>query len=359
MDVTESYANSLNLTQEEPIYCICRSPSSGFMIECSFCKEWYHGGCIGVTKSDSKFIDLYCCKPCKRKDPVLRTTYKEIYNKRQIKETKRKYKNSTISKNFERVSDLLLNHDYATLNALKISTVLTSDAETDEYRKYDFLEVSPQQLNNTLTAADELNCKKLADIHVKFHSVEKQLEELDIKIVKLIDLIRESKNTENYFVELQCDNDATLVSLETPNTLAESRLQQLFMKLEKEDRTDSKVRPKDDKWNIFCNRKTSKNSWCRKMKTLCPLHYDNIRKVGEVCGYNLGEVKGIVRYCGNKDYTCNHSNWEELERAELDYRKLVLFLKFKALQKEEIKLQKMSGCGIDVDRLMFKYIFEN
>lgn len=355
MDAIENYVNNLNLTQEEPIYCICRSPASGFMIECSFCKEWYHGGCIGVTKVDSDIIDLFCCKPCKRKNPVLRTTYKKT-----IKKTKRKYKNSTISKNFQRVSDLILDHDYAKLNTVKISTIPASGAETHECSKYDSLEVSPQQWNNTFSATDELKetfCKKLADNHVKLYGIEKQLEELDIKIIKLIDRIRESKNPENHFIELPCD-DATPMDAERPNTLAVSRLQELFKKLEKEDTTDSKVRPKDDKWNIFCNQKTAKNLWCRKIKILCPLHHDNLRKAGEECGYNLGEEKGIVRYCGNKDHTCSHRNWEKLERAELDFEKLMLFFKFKDLQKEALKLKEMSPHGIDVSRLMFKYIFE-
>ena len=30
---------------EKPIFCICRSPEAGLMIECEICHEWYVGLC--------------------------------------------------------------------------------------------------------------------------------------------------------------------------------------------------------------------------------------------------------------------------------------------------------------------------
>lgn len=346
---------NLNLIQEEPIYCVCRSTSSGFMIECSFCKEWYHGDCIGIAETEVGRIDTFCCEQCKSKDPALRTTYKEIYNRRKIKRAKRRYKNSTMSKNFEDVSDLVSDPDYVLLNTIKTSTVFASDFDTNTCRRCQFLEIFSHQWKSRLSAADEFNCKKLTDIHAKLHNIEKESEELDIKLIKLIDRIRKSKKPENNFIKLPCD-DNTALDAEDLSKFTESRFEQIYMELEK----DSKLKINDEKWNIFCNQKIAKNSWCKKLKVLCPLHYENSRKDGEICGYNLSKENGTDLYCGNKDSTCNHHNWEELLRAEVDLDKLTLFLQFKALKREEINIQEdMSGRGIYILRLMSEYSFEH
>lgn len=343
---------NLNLIREEPIYCICRSTSYGFMIQCGFCKEWYHGDCIGIAKTEFERIDTFCCNQCKSKDPSLRTTYKEICNRRKTNRAKRRYKNSTMSKNFEEVSDLVSDPFYV---VSKTSTVSANDTDTNTCRRCQFLEIFSQEWKNRLSAEDEFNCKKLIDIHIKLHNIETELEKLDIKLIKLIDQIRKSKKPENYFIQLQCDDD-TALDVEMLNQFTESRLEQIYAELAK----DSNLKPTDEKWNIFCNQKIAKNSWCRKLKVLCPLHYENSRKAGEICGYNLGKENDIVRYCGNKDRTCNHRNWEELLRAEVDIEKIILFLEFKVLKNEEINIQKdMSRRGIHILRLMSKYSFEH
>jgi hypothetical protein len=47
------------------VYCICRKPYEGlFMIQCEACLEWFHGGCIGLTYTQSQSIQIYICSFC-------------------------------------------------------------------------------------------------------------------------------------------------------------------------------------------------------------------------------------------------------------------------------------------------------
>ncbi|PIK62821.1 putative CXXC-type zinc finger protein 1 [Apostichopus japonicus] len=79
--------DSMTGTDEEVIYCLCRSSDcSTFMIACDICEEWYHGSCVGVEESESSKIKRYACPPCIERDPTNVTIYKD---KRQGKEPRR------------------------------------------------------------------------------------------------------------------------------------------------------------------------------------------------------------------------------------------------------------------------------
>ena len=51
-----------------PVYCICRGPSSGDMIECSVCREWFHAACVKLTSEGFTFFSqpdsVYYCPAC-------------------------------------------------------------------------------------------------------------------------------------------------------------------------------------------------------------------------------------------------------------------------------------------------------
>lgn len=48
-------------------YCICRSlDSSGFMIQCDRCEEWFHGRCIGLKRKCADNIEKYYCVDCRK-----------------------------------------------------------------------------------------------------------------------------------------------------------------------------------------------------------------------------------------------------------------------------------------------------
>ena len=45
-------------------YCVCRGVSAGFMIECSRCKEWFHGVCMGLKKDEVDASATFVCPRC-------------------------------------------------------------------------------------------------------------------------------------------------------------------------------------------------------------------------------------------------------------------------------------------------------
>lgn len=58
-------------------YCICRkSDSSGFMIACERCEEWFHGRCIHINKSKAERIKNYYCDACRKNNKGLEIEYK-------------------------------------------------------------------------------------------------------------------------------------------------------------------------------------------------------------------------------------------------------------------------------------------
>ncbi|KAF2665460.1 PLU-1-domain-containing protein [Microthyrium microscopicum] len=46
------------------VFCICRKPESGMMIECEMCHEWYHGRCLKIARGKVKEDDKYTCPIC-------------------------------------------------------------------------------------------------------------------------------------------------------------------------------------------------------------------------------------------------------------------------------------------------------
>ncbi|EMC93773.1 hypothetical protein BAUCODRAFT_567336 [Baudoinia panamericana UAMH 10762] len=46
------------------VFCICRRPEAGMMIECEICHEWYHGKCLKIARGKVKEDDKYTCPIC-------------------------------------------------------------------------------------------------------------------------------------------------------------------------------------------------------------------------------------------------------------------------------------------------------
>ncbi|KIW07093.1 hypothetical protein, variant [Verruconis gallopava] len=46
------------------VFCICRKPEAGMMIECEMCHEWYHGKCLKIARGKVKEDDKYTCPIC-------------------------------------------------------------------------------------------------------------------------------------------------------------------------------------------------------------------------------------------------------------------------------------------------------
>ncbi|KAK9446984.1 PLU-1-like protein-domain-containing protein [Limtongia smithiae] len=49
---------------KKEIFCICRLPESGLMIECETCHEWYHNRCLKIPRGALKQAEFYLCPIC-------------------------------------------------------------------------------------------------------------------------------------------------------------------------------------------------------------------------------------------------------------------------------------------------------
>lgn len=58
-------------SRKRDVFCICRQPEAGMMIECEICHEWYHGKCLKIARGKVKEFDKYTCPVCdwRRKIP--------------------------------------------------------------------------------------------------------------------------------------------------------------------------------------------------------------------------------------------------------------------------------------------------
>ena len=56
-----------SLVSTVPIFCNCRLPEEGKMVQCDVCSEWYHKDCIaGIPKTlwHRKNTTQWCCPVC-------------------------------------------------------------------------------------------------------------------------------------------------------------------------------------------------------------------------------------------------------------------------------------------------------
>ena len=68
--------------EKEKVYCICKGPGFGKMIECELCKEWFHLDCVGIKEGEEPDAsDCWYCKKCT-----------EIKNNKKIERPKKKKK---------------------------------------------------------------------------------------------------------------------------------------------------------------------------------------------------------------------------------------------------------------------------
>ena len=75
----QSQPNDMDISQsgykEDPskLYCICRQPYDGAndMIQCDYCREWYHLSCIGLSQDELAEVEelKFRCPVCNGADP--------------------------------------------------------------------------------------------------------------------------------------------------------------------------------------------------------------------------------------------------------------------------------------------------
>ncbi|ETN36703.1 uncharacterized protein HMPREF1541_08981 [Cyphellophora europaea CBS 101466] len=49
---------------EKPVFCICRQPEAGLMIECEICHDWYHAKCLKLARGKVKETEMFTCPIC-------------------------------------------------------------------------------------------------------------------------------------------------------------------------------------------------------------------------------------------------------------------------------------------------------
>lgn len=49
---------------EKPVFCLCRMPEAGLMIECEICHDWYHAKCLKLARGKVKETEMFTCPIC-------------------------------------------------------------------------------------------------------------------------------------------------------------------------------------------------------------------------------------------------------------------------------------------------------
>lgn len=50
--------------EEKPVFCLCRQPEAGLMIECEICHDWYHAKCLKLARGKVKETEMFTCPIC-------------------------------------------------------------------------------------------------------------------------------------------------------------------------------------------------------------------------------------------------------------------------------------------------------
>ena len=60
---------STGMATSPVLYCFCRRPESGYMLQCELCNEWYHASCLHLPKGRQGSVEKdsrYVCNLCVR-----------------------------------------------------------------------------------------------------------------------------------------------------------------------------------------------------------------------------------------------------------------------------------------------------
>lgn len=82
-------STTIVLKEEDPSekYCICRrgDDSLHYMLMCENCKEWFHGKCLKINKSNADKISQYLCVACsRRKDIFSQAHHYDFFSMKRI-----------------------------------------------------------------------------------------------------------------------------------------------------------------------------------------------------------------------------------------------------------------------------------
>ena len=125
--------NNLEAPRME-MFCMCRQPEAGLMLECDICHEWYHGKCLKIAKKDLKTTNKYVCPICDWREEIPRASNRPKLEEMQALERdgrslplktpelqKLEIITATAMRYKERVMPLL--NSYLTLTSAELSTL--------------------------------------------------------------------------------------------------------------------------------------------------------------------------------------------------------------------------------------------
>ncbi|KAG8180856.1 hypothetical protein JTE90_023008 [Oedothorax gibbosus] len=214
------------------------------------------------------------------------------------------------------------------------------------------LEILPQRLEQRKAvpcAADEFSKRKLAAIRRRQGQLRSSIDQMDVKIVQLLQLVEKAKSPDDKDIVIEDDplEDENATSLhcklcgaEVQTRLLVRHMEHCYKKQEKRLMLSGTTKADDLEWNIFCNHKMGKQGFCKQLKATCPFHHRNRPNTDEeLCGYpvvmNLTECSG--KFCGRLRKNCpkHPKNWEDNFRADMDMQKWKFLWSLNLLEKEE------------------------
>eukprot|EP00094_Tigriopus_californicus_P011143 TCALIF_10753-PA protein Name:"Similar to E(bx) Nucleosome-remodeling factor subunit NURF301 (Drosophila melanogaster)" AED:0.03 eAED:0.03 QI:0/0.85/0.75/0.87/1/1/8/257/2554 len=83
-----SAALAASMVKKDKIYCLCKTKydPTKFYVGCDICSNWFHGSCVGITKSMSRNMSEFVCKDCKKakEDQEIYCLCKQAYDESQF-----------------------------------------------------------------------------------------------------------------------------------------------------------------------------------------------------------------------------------------------------------------------------------
>lgn len=341
------YDNYSDINHDADVHCICGSTiRSGFMIVCQFCKNLYHGKCVGVRVEDTKVIDKYGCQQCCMN--MLKDSERAVLS--------RKNSARNLSKN-EDIKEKC--HSSVCWKEAGSNSHYCYDCEMENSRKLitEHIPAIMHYCEKSCKATKEVYNNLMTSIQVKVQKIKPHYIGICMNIENLVSQINKFKHPDNKFIKISNDRyiryqcmscGEHLVNVPTNNpfmpTMFDSKtiksIHQInCVKINKAITMDEDTN-KDDFLEIFCNEKINEKKYCKKIKSLCPFHKKNNSR-DSMCAYYLGEENGVDTFCGHSITSCiTHHNWQQYMRAKFDLKKLRLFLKIKKLKEKEEKIRK-------------------
>lgn len=325
-------------------YCICRKAySSGGMVGCDKCDEWYHFKCIGVSK---EYVDAqpewFCdkclkdSKQCARPEccTEARKNSKYCSDECGYQFNKQRYERfflpkwERLKKQHSHIRDLKINE----LDRLEHETTNVTDLIKNLKEERDKLE---QDIRIVKEQAKILGSEAS---HIKEQRKEDSDEEQEEENII-------SDQSRRFCVS--CGADPTADKF-LKHLLACHKKQESSFVCYLTQQNNPRISEDDEIINIYCNKLVDKKrGWfCPNIAITCPIHTNYNPDPDEICACPLMDVQDFIvpctSYCLKLKKDCTlHYHWDRFRLASKDYAMADAFQKLGRLR-EQIQLTQFS-----------------